>query len=173
MTDSRLAAADGYPPRIGRFVAMLEDTRRRTLRDLETLDEAYIDRGLPWNPNSIGTLVYHVAAIELDWTFADVLQTNRFPDGTEAWFPVDVRDEDGRLSPMVDSLAHHLERLSWVRAHLLEALRGLGDDDLDRLVSNADDGSTNSIAWILQHLMQHEAEHRGQIGELRNALRSQ
>ena len=39
-------------------------------------------------------------------------------------------------------------------------------------MTNADDGSKNGINWILHHLMQHEAEHRGQIGELRAALKA-
>jgi len=172
MTDFNLAPVEGYTPQIGRFVAMLADSRSRLLRDLETLDEAYLERGLPWDPNSISTLLYHVAAIELDWAFADIRETQQFPEGTRDWFPVDVRDEDGRLTPFSNSLQRHIDRLEWTRAHLLDALAGLEDEDLDRVVTNADDGSKNTIGWILNHLMQHEAEHRGQIGELRAALRS-
>jgi uncharacterized damage-inducible protein DinB len=167
-----LSPAEGYASRVGRFVAMLEDTRSRLLRDLESLDEVYLDRGLPWDPNSISTLLYHIAAIELDWTFADILETKEFPEETRDWFPVEVRDEDGRLTPFSNSLQRHLDRLAWTRGHLLEVLRGFTDEDLDRTVTNADDGSKNGINWILHHLMQHEAEHRGQIAELRAALRS-
>lgn len=170
MTDFDLVPVNGYEPGIGRFVAMLNDTRRRLLRDLSSLDEAYIDRGLPWDPNSIGTLLYHIAAIELDWTYADILETDDFPEGSGRWFPVDVRDDDGRLVPIVEPLRRHLDRLAWVRQHLLGVLRGLTDADLDRVVS-AGTPSEGTIGWILQHLMQHEAEHRGQIGELRTALR--
>lgn len=170
MSGHGLEPVEGYPPRLGTLVAMLEDTRQRTLADLADLDEAYVDRGLPWDPNSIGTLLYHLAAIELDWTFADIAESDEFPEGSRGWFPVDVRDEDGRLAPVVDPMARHLERLVWVRSHLLAALRGLDDDDLDRVVS-AGTPSESTIGWILHHLMQHEAEHRGQIGELRSALR--
>ncbi len=46
----------------------------------------------------------------------------------------------------------------------------MGDADLDATRGGGDDA--NGVAWILHHLMQHEAEHRGQIGELRAALRS-
>ena len=172
MTKFNLAPAEGYTHRIGCFVAMLEDTRRRTLEHLEDLDEVYLDRGLPWDPNSLSTLLYHIAAIELDWTFADILETTEFPEATSDWFPVDVRDEDGRLTPFSNSLQRHLDRLAWVRGHLLQALATLTDEDLDRTVTNAADGSTSGINWILHHLMQHEAEHRGQIGELRAALRA-
>ena len=40
MTEFNLAPAEGYSHRIGCFVAMLEDTRRRTLEQLADLDEA-------------------------------------------------------------------------------------------------------------------------------------
>ncbi|MDX1691483.1 MAG: DinB family protein [Acidimicrobiia bacterium] len=172
MTDHGLTPFEGYTRQVGRFVAMLADGRSRLRRDLETLDESQLDRTLPWQPNSIGTLLYHVAAIELDWTFADIRETTQFPDGTSDWFPTTVREEGGRLSPVSDSLQGHLDRLAWTREHLLVTLGRLTDDDLDRIVTNADDGSTNGIAWILHHLIQHEAEHRGQIGEIRAALRA-
>lgn len=169
MRDRHLDRPDGYPSEIGRFVAMLTDTRARLTSDLKDLDEDHLDAVLPWAPNAIGTLLYHVAAIELDWTFADLLETDEFPEGTGDWFPVDVREENGRLTPMSDPLQRHLERLEWVRGQLLASLRGLTDADLERTL-NPDNPSGGG--WILHHLMQHEAEHRGQIGEIRAALRS-
>lgn len=140
------------------------------MRDLEDLEEPELDRRLDWAPNSIGTLLYHVAAIELDWTFSDLMETDVFPEGWEAWFPVDVRDDDGILTAVVEPLERHLARLEWVRSHLLSVLRGMADADLERTVDPGEHQSGTS--WILHHLMQHEAEHRGQIGEIRTALRS-
>ena len=149
---------------------MLGDTRRRLLRDLEDLDPALLDETPSWAPNSIGTLLYHVAAIELDWTFADLLEGRAgFPDGVEGWFPVDVRERDGRLSPVVEPLDRLLARLEWVRSHLLAVLATFEDADLNATVTN--DGDESGRSWVLHHLMQHEAEHRGQIGEIRAALR--
>lgn len=164
MRDSHLDPVPGYQPVVGRFVAMLEDTRRRLLRDLAGFDAADIDRG---SPNSIGTLLYHVAAIELDWLYADLLGVE-FPAEAFEWFPVDVREENGRLSPVVEPLGPHLERLAWVRGLLLEELRGMTDDDLERTVNPGPNES--GASWVLHHLMQHEAEHRGQIGEIRAGL---
>ena len=167
---SNLDPAEGFSPMVGRFVTMLGDTRRRLLRDLEDLDASHLDRTPDWAPNSIGTLLYHVAAIELDWTFADLLEGEiGFPDGVEEWFPVDVRERDGRLSPVVEPIDRLLARLEWVRDHLLGVLATLDDSDLDRTMTN--DGDESGGSWILHHLMQHEAEHRGQIGEIRAALR--
>jgi uncharacterized damage-inducible protein DinB len=48
---------------------------------------------------------------------------------------------------------------------LLDALRNMTPDDLrrPRFVEQYE----VTPEWIFHHLMQHEAEHRGQIGELR------
>jgi uncharacterized damage-inducible protein DinB len=160
--------APGFEPLVGRFVTMLADTRRRLHRDLADLDLAELDATLPWAPNSVGTLLYHIAAIELDWAYADLLGTE-FPSAASAWFPVDVRDDAGGLSPIVEPYDHHLARLAWTRERLLAVIATLSDHGLDETRSG---GDGNGVAWILHHLMQHEAEHRGQIGEIRAALRS-
>lgn len=167
MRPFHLDPLDGYDPLVGMFLAMCEDTRRRTLRDLADLDPAVLDRSAPGSPNSIGTLLYHVAAIELDWLYADLLERD-FPAETGDWFPVDVREENGRLTPVVEALDRHLARLAWVRSRLRDELRGVTAADLERSHGSADDPSGGS--WILHHVMQHEAEHRGQIGEIRAAL---
>jgi len=162
-----LEPAPGYPPLVGRFVAMTKDARSRLLRDLADLTPDELDATLPWAPNSVGTLLYHIAAIELDWVYADLL-LEEFPEAAFEWFPVDVRDDGGTLSPVVDTPTHHFERLAWVRERLLEALGTLEDNDLD--LSRHEGEESVGVSWILHHLMQHEAEHRGQIGELRAAL---
>lgn len=162
-----LDPAPGFPPLIGRFVRALEDTRRRLWELLEDLDPGDVDRRPMGSPNTIGTLLYHVAAIELDWLYADLLQRD-FPDEAWAWFPVDVREVDGLLTPVIEPLGRHRERLAWVRGLLLAELADLDDADLDRRRGEESDDIDG--AWILHHLMQHEAEHRGQIGEIRAAL---
>ncbi len=47
--------------------------------------------------NRIGTLLYHIAAIELDWLYVEVLE-QEFPADLDALFRYDVRDAQGRLS---------------------------------------------------------------------------
>jgi len=164
----------GYDPLLGRFVTMAADTRRRLVRDLENMSPEELDVVPDWGSNSIGTLLYHLAAIEFDWTFTDLQRRDEeaFPAGFRDWFPVDVRDEDERLSPVVESMQRHLDRLEWVRGHLLYTLGTMSDADLDSTFNEGGPGQEVGGAFILHHLMQHEAEHRGQIGEIKAALRT-
>ena len=116
--------------------------------------------------NSIGALLYRIAAIEADWLYVDALEGRPFPPEIEALFPDDVRNDQGQLSSAHGaSLAAHLQRLDAVRAVLLAEFRELSLADFYRLRDLPD--YTVTPEWVLHHLMQHEAEHRGEIGMLR------
>ncbi|HMO56013.1 MAG TPA: DinB family protein [Roseiflexaceae bacterium] len=142
----------------------LDDARRRTLETLAGMDAALID--VPAGPQgeTIGMLLYHIAAIEADWLFADVLE-REFPEAVTALFPHDVRDGAGHLSNVIgQSLDEHLARLATVRSYLHRELKSLPDADWRRVRQMT--GYTVTPEWVLHHLLQHEAEHRGQIGWL-------
>jgi hypothetical protein len=47
--------------------------------------------------NTIGALLYHVAALELKWLYRDILGTSS-PGWSHVLFPQDVREENGRLT---------------------------------------------------------------------------
>lgn len=143
---------------------MTEECRGRTLRLIGELDSARIDTPTAWNGNTAGALLYHIAAIELDWLYAEVMVKD-FPPGFAEWFPYDVREEGGRLSPVTgEPLERHLARLAWVRDRMREELTSLTDDDLGAVRASGD--MTVTPEWVFHHLMQHEAEHRGQLGEI-------
>jgi uncharacterized damage-inducible protein DinB len=168
VTDRSLETPDGYAPAVGLLLAMAEDCRARTLRDIDALQPDMVDRVASGHVNTIGSILYHVAAIELDWLYVEIL-AEEFPDEAAAWFPWDVREEGGLLTRVRgDSLERHLDRLAWVRDLFRSGLTRFGDDDLHEEV-RTDDG-TVTRAWVLHHLMQHEAEHRGQLSEIATAL---
>jgi len=161
----------GYEPAIGQALWMLEDTRQRTLKTLDGLDPAILDRTTPGDPNTIGTLLYHIAVIEADWLYVEVLEAE-FPSEIEALFPYPVRDDTQLLSAVKGvPLDEHLARLAIVRRALLTSFQNMSGEEFSR-VRHFPDQYDVTPAWVLHHLMQHEAEHRGQIGELRNLCAS-
>jgi uncharacterized damage-inducible protein DinB len=147
------------------WLAAIDDTRRRTLRLLDELPEWTLD----WpdvDGATIGSLLYHMAAIEVDWLYVDVLG-ELWPAEIEPLFPLDVRDEEGHLSAMSgESLASHRQRLAAVRELLREAYQRMTPADF--VTPRELEEYVVTPAWVIHHLMQHEAEHRGQIMMLRD-----
>lgn len=143
----------------------LEDTRRRTLETVAELDDSIIDAIPSGFDNSIAALLHHIALIEADWLFADVLVTD-YPDWMFEAFPDEDRDGSGHLVPATRPLATHLQTLALVRNELLSALSDLPESEFTR-VRTTGSGEV-SPQWVLHHLRQHEAEHRGQIQSIRS-----
>lgn len=159
-----------YSPEIGAALWAMQDTRSRTLDAVNGLRDGEVDARAPGLDNTIGATLYHIAAIEADWLYQDILLED-YPAWLEDWFPFDVREEDGRLSPVIGfSVENHLERLAVVRGHLLDDIRRL--DPARFRQSNELEEFPSTPQWALHHLCQHEAEHRGQIQSIRSALQS-
>ena len=156
----------GYDPEIGRWLWALEDGRRRTKEALAGVDPRVVDWAPPEGGNSIGTILYHLALIEADWLYVEVLEQESYPDEVAALLPHEDRDERGLLTRLQGvGLDAYLGRLDAIRDRLLAAFRELPLEEFRRVRHLPDYDVTPE--WVVHHLMQHEAEHRGQIGMLR------
>ncbi len=141
--------------------------RSRTLRELEGLPHRAVDWAPPGGGNSIGTLLYHVAVIEADWLFEEILG-GEGPPWPQELFPFDVRETDGTLTPVRGlSLSDHRERLEQIRRLMVDHVAAMTSMELHR--ARALEAYDVAPDWVLHHLMQHEAEHRAQIWSLRMA----
>ena len=154
----------GYEPEVGRAMWPVEDARRRTAHALAGVDPKLVD----WAPPgelSLGTLLYHLAAIEASWLYEEALG-RPWPPAVEALFPFPVRDPAGGLTVVTgESLEDHWARLMEVRRRLLAAYQTMTLEDFRRVRALPEYDVTPE--WVLHHLMQHEAEHRGHMAALR------
>ncbi|WP_170928842.1 DinB family protein [Deinococcus hopiensis] len=149
-------------PEIGEALWRLGEARTRTRERVNKIGE--VDWTAGPGLSSVGDLLYHIAAIELDWLAVEVCG-DVFPPGWNAWFPVDVRSSDGRLTQMRgEALERHLERLAWVRAELVKTFEVMTPEDYHRPRELS--AYTVTPAWVLHHLTLHEAHHAGQIAFL-------
>ena len=156
-----------YEPIIGRWLWALEDTRRETKLALVNLDPSLLDWISSPTENSIGSLLYHIGLIELDWLYVEALDNAPWPEELKALFPIGARDAQQVLSVIRDvSLDEHLRRLDILRAHLLAAFRGMSLEEFRRPRTFPEYDVTPE--WVVHHLIQHEAEHRGHIQMLRS-----
>jgi uncharacterized damage-inducible protein DinB len=165
-----IVPAAGFAPAVGRYVTMLEDVRRRTLKYIEGLSAGQ----LAWHPNerveSIGTQLLHIAAVETSYMQEDIA---RRPMGPEWKIAFPIRFEIAQISGQ--ELAYFIDKLETVRMETRDLLGGLADTDLEMEIAPLDPGEGNehvryTIEWILYHLIEHEAHHKGQIALLKRLL---
>jgi uncharacterized damage-inducible protein DinB len=153
-------------PEVGRWLSAMDWCRRETLEALEGVTDESVD----WRPegesNTIGTVLYHVALVEADWLVVDIFEgTMPLPQEILPWGD---RDAEGILTSVQGTpLKEHLERLEAIRALFVANLRTMPSEDFHRLRHG--ERFDVSPAWVVYHLLQHEAEHREQIARLRDA----
>lgn len=156
-----IEALTGLPDAVGVSVWRLQNARERTLHALTDLPPAALDWQASGLQNTIGTLLYHIALIETDWLYEEVLE-REYPPEVQTLLPHPHRTKDGRLSPVVGvSMAEHLARLEKVRERLVETFATMTVEDFRRPRKLPQYDVTPE--WVLHHLAQHEAEHRGEI----------
>jgi uncharacterized damage-inducible protein DinB len=156
-------------PVVGPWLAALADSRRRTFDAVRDVPAGAVDALAGEGPNAIGTLLYHVAAIEADWLFEDILGAESGAAWPAEIFPFDVREESGRLTPVLGvPMDAHLERLRAVRELLETHLGPMTAAEFEQ--PQARDAYDVSAAWVVHHLLQHEAEHRAQMSAAREAF---
>ena len=152
-------------PLIASYLAMLEACRRDTKVSINGMNTELLYWRVADKDSSIGDLLYHIALVEADWLFTDVLQ-KPIPKYIADDLSHEDRDNMGHLIHIGGETAVALlSRLDAVRSELKTAYSTMDYNDLRRLrhLPKYD----VSPEWVLHHLLQHEAEHRGQINLLK------
>ncbi|MDQ7820751.1 MAG: DinB family protein [Armatimonadota bacterium] len=160
----------GYPPEVGRWLWALQDVRRRyILRLVQGLDQRTLDwQGPDERENAIGSLLYHIALVEMSWLYYDLLLQPKLPADVASEFPYPMQTPDGRLTPVLgEPLQSHLARLARSRQVFLEAIRELSGDEWRRLRAPQGEDYAVTPEWVVFHLVEHEAGHAFQISSLK------
>jgi len=166
---------------IALFVAQLDDQTRRLLKSIEGLSVA----DLEWQPrpgrNSAGMLLAHIATTEAFWTSVVTGDATDQASGDRACREILGLglDDDGMPLPADGrhpaalagfDLARYVDLLHRARGHLKTVAAGRRDADLATF--GVYDGNEFGREWALYHLLEHFAQHAGQVG-LVLALRRQ
>ena len=156
-------------PEVGVWLAALSDCRARTLKALVGMRDHEMDWICPVSRNTIGTLLYHIAAIELDWLHSEILE-REFPDdfvpGSRMTF---VTHRAILQSYQATALNGTRSAFSMSRGTLVGALSVMSLSEFERVRHLQPYDVTPR--WVVHHLLQHEAEHRGQIAILRHRFK--
>ncbi len=156
---------EGCDEAIGRWLAALEDARFRTIAAIKEASPLDLDGAPAVGRNTIGTILQHIAGTELIWGYQRVRGTV-VPDELSADFPTLDLDENGLLyHPTGLSLDDYQRRLQVARDHLVDILKPMSVETFRapfRCVAEFGTFDATPEA-VINHLIQHESEHRAQL----------
>ncbi len=158
---------------IALFVAQLDDQTRRLLATVDGLSVA----DLEWQPhpgrNTVGMLLAHIAQTEAFWMAVAAGEATDQASGERACREVIGLglDDDGMPLPADGrhpavlaghDLAKYADLLRRARTYLKSVASGWTDADL--AASGVYAGDEFGREWTLYHLLEHFAQHAGQVG---------
>ena len=162
----------GYDAVGSRWLWAMQEARKRTLRLLEdeNLDQRRLDWGGPdGNENTIGSLLYHIAEVEMGWLWGNIKGRMQMPPDVLKDFPFEPEcEETGRLTNVPGvPLEEHVARLERSRDVFLTEVKGLSTTEWQTLKPDPLDTTCEATPeWILYHLIEHEMEHNEQISAI-------
>jgi len=160
-----MKSVEGYSPNIGMMVYMLEDLKDRITQQVKDLDQFQVDYMYDSSANSIGALIMHLVSTEfyyqtatlenLEWTKDDLTELSV------------AAELNKKVKNMLRGkpIKHYLDLWDKVRKRTLKELKIKNDD---WFASNIEDGLNYHYIWY--HVMEHSANHMGQIATIKNRL---
>lgn len=160
-----LKSVEGYSPNIGSMVYMLEDLKDRITEQVKDLDQTQTDFQYDAHANSIGALIMHLVSTESYYQVATLEDREWTEDELES---VGVGGElNTKVNGMLkgEPIGYYLDLWGEVRA---KTLTGLKTKDDAWFASNIEEGLNYHYIWY--HVMEHSANHMGQIATIKNRL---
>lgn len=148
----------GYSTQIGNMVSMLDDLKSRITRRTANLNQEETDFLLDKNANRIGALIYHLAATEKYYQLY-TFENRGFNKDEQKWATALSLGENARGLLKDKPIDYYLDIWSEVRKETLRLLKTKDDKWFEAKVK----GSSMNNHWAWYHVMEHQANHMGQI----------
>ncbi len=154
-----IKAPRGYSMQIGTTVAMLEDLKRRVTNSVANLSVEETDSLLDNKANRIGALILHLAATEKYYQVY-TFEGRGFNKSEKAkWESALNLGEDAQENIKGKPISYYLDIWDEVRKETLSLLKTKDDKWFESMVSE----SNMNNYWAWYHVMEHQANHMGQI----------
>lgn len=165
-----LSPVEGVAPGIGFYLAGMEEVRAQLREIAEELPDDIAHARLRPDTHTIAGLILHCGEAEW-WWIQCVVNGAEIDDELKSTVFWDVLEEGNEPEGM--SAADCVAEIDRISAKTRELLSAFSDSDLDRYFLRERSNGVKiekSLRWILHHLIDHEAQHKGQIFMLRRLL---
>jgi len=161
----------GLSTGIGYYLSGMEEVREQVVEAVKGIPDASIGRPAFLGAHSIGALVLHIGEAEWFWMQMVVSGHKLTEEDKKApyWDILDDVEGVGRKGYTTDFCLREIEM---IRNQTRDVLFTYNDKDLERIISFQRRGETSeySLRWILHRLIDHEAQHKGQILMLKRLM---
>ncbi len=159
-----LTPAAGVAPGIGFYLSGMEEVRQQLREAVAAMSDQQIGHPVFSGAHSIGALVLHIGEAEWWWMQCIVSGHKLTPEDRRApyW---DVLKNPEQFASKGYSAEFCLDEIAKIRSQTHELLASFNDDDLEKIfiLERHGDRHEHSLRWILHHLIDHEAQHKGQV----------
>ena len=174
MPDRRvLSPPDNVSREIGFYFAGMEEVRDQVREAVAGLSGERFNRPTFLGAHSIGALVLHIGEAEWWWMQCNVSGHKLTDEDRKAPF-WDVLEQPDAFANRGYTAEFCLQEIEKIRNQTRQLLASFNDNDLERIISYQRRGTIHeqNLRWILHHLIDHEAQHKGQILMLKRLMGS-
>ncbi len=147
------------------MVYMLEDLKNRITEQVKDLDQTQIDFLYDADANSIGALIMHLVSTESYYQTATLMEREWTAAERTRLGVAGELNKEVKSILKGEPIAYYLDLWDEVREKTLKALQTKDDD---WFASNLEEGLNYHYIWY--HVMEHSANHMGQIATIKNRL---
>jgi len=161
----------GLSTGIGYYLSGMEEVRSQLDAAVKTIPDDLIGKPAFLGAHSIGALVLHIGEAEWFWMQMVVSGHQLTEEDKQApyWDILDDVEGVARNGYSTEFCLHEAEK---IRNQTRDVLFSYNDKDLERIITFERHGKTteHNLRWILHHLIDHEAQHKGQILMLKRLM---
>ena len=161
----------GLSSGIGYYLSGMEEVRNQLRKAVKGIDDDRFGKPAFLGAHSIGALVMHIGEAEWWWMKCNVSGHQLTDEDRKApyW---DVLEDPDAFARKGFTAEFCFQELDKIRNQTRDVLFTFGDNDLERVFSFERNGEPYeySLRWILHHLIDHEAQHKGQILMLKRLM---
>ena len=167
-----LTPMEGFSREIGFYLSSWEKSRAELREIASDLSNAELSQRLTPEVHQIGALILHLGESEAGWIQA-IIAGKELSDEEKRfvhWCDTTETDFAGKGYGARECI----EKIDKISEMSREILARFDDEDLERLFGyerTSGERVEVSLRWVLHHLIDHEANHKGQISMLKRLLR--